>query len=599
MAKKNTPIKYTNRDFDSIRNDLIDHAKRYYADTFRDFNEASFGAMMVDSVAYVGDILSFYLDYQTNESFLDTAIEFNNVLKHGQAMGYKFSHNAASIAKLLFFISCPSNSNGQGPDSNYLPVLKRGSTFASKSGAQFTLIDDVDFSADDTEIIVQTTNAAGTTPTYYAVRATGRAVSGNFAVKAQSVGDFVKFRKIIIEDPDLTEIISVIDVEGNEYFEVENLSQNVVYTSVRNEGSDKNYAPSLLKPIIVPRRFTTSKDLTRTILQFGHGSETEPNKQFIADPSEIALDLHGKDYVSKTSFDPAKLIENDKFGVAPVNTTLTITYRSNPAGSDGVQVASVTQIVRPVFEFVSPATLSTSEKSTVINSLEVTNEESVGGGGSVPNMAELKEMIKGHFSSQNRAVTQQDYIALAYNMPPQYGAIKRSAVMKDVDSFKRNLNMYVVSQNYNGKLIITPNTVKNNLKTWINQYKMINDTIDILDAKILNVKIDFVVFGEKASNQYDVLSACISSLVGLYGERGHHSIGESLSISEIYQTLNAVPGVVDTFDVILSLATGTGYSDVFLDVENFITSDGRSLIVPEDFIVEIKNPIKDIKGSVR
>ena len=599
MAKKNTPIKYTSREFESIKNDLTDHAKRYYADTFKDFNSTSFGSMMLDSVAYVGDILSFYLDYQANESFLDTAIEYDNVLKHGQAMGFKLTHNAASTVKITFFVSCPANSNGQGPDQNYLPILKRGSVFSSESGLQFTLIDDVDFSSSDTDIVVQSTDAAGTTPTYYAIKTVGRAVSGELAVATKSIGSFVKFREVIVQDPDITEIVQVIDSEGNEYYEVENLAQNVIYTNVRNTSSDSDYAPSILKPIIVPRRFTTSKNLNRVVLQFGHGSEVEPNKQFVADPSEIALDLHGKDYVSNTSFDPAKLVENDKFGVAPVNTTLIITYRRNPAGSDGVQVNSINSVVQPIFEFTSPATLSESEKDVVVGSLEITNEESVGGSGGAPNMQELKMMIKGHFSSQNRAVTQQDYIALAYNMPPQFGGIKRAVVMKDVDSFKRNLNMYVVSENFSGKLIKTTDTTKQNLKTWVNQYKMINDTIDILDAKILNLKLDFVVFGEDGVNQYDLLSSCVTSLISLYDERGHFGIAEPLSISEIYRTLNAVPGVVDTFDVTVSLATGTGYSDVFLDVENFVTSDGQKLIVPEDFIIEIKDLVKDIKGSVR
>ena len=123
---KHPSIKYTSRDFNSIRNDLIEHAKRYYPDSFKDFNEASFGAMMVDSVAYVGDILSFYLDYQANESFLTTAHEYNNIIKHGKALGYKVAPAPSSYGMVTLFVRVPAAPSGFGPDTSFIPTLRRG-----------------------------------------------------------------------------------------------------------------------------------------------------------------------------------------------------------------------------------------------------------------------------------------------------------------------------------------------------------------------------------------------------------------------------------------------------------------------------------------
>ena len=143
MSRKKSPINFTSREYDSIRSELVKHAKRYYPDSFRDFSEASFGALMLDSVAYIGDQLSFYLDYQANESFLDTATEYNNIIKIARQMGYKFRGRPSSSGEATFYILVPANSLGLGPDSRYMPVLKKGSEFVSTSGVPFILNEDL------------------------------------------------------------------------------------------------------------------------------------------------------------------------------------------------------------------------------------------------------------------------------------------------------------------------------------------------------------------------------------------------------------------------------------------------------------------------
>ena len=226
--RDNVNINYLSRDFQTIKEDLLRYAKRYYPDTFKDFSTAGFGALMLDAVAYTSDMLSFYLDYQANESFLSTAIEYENVLKHGQTVGYKHQGARATHGVVTLYALIPANSDASGPDMNYAPIMKAGSTLSSTAAALFTLTSDVNFASPENEIVVAKTNSTTGEPTYYAVRAAGQVVSGENRVKDfKNLGDFVKFRKLTLPGNNVTEIISVTDSNGNEYFEVENLSQSI------------------------------------------------------------------------------------------------------------------------------------------------------------------------------------------------------------------------------------------------------------------------------------------------------------------------------------------------------------------------------------
>ena len=152
MAKR--PINYTSRDFETIKEDLVNYAKRYYPTTFKDFNEASFGSLMLDLVAYVGDQLSFYADYQANESFLDSAIEFKNIVRLCKQLGYKLPGAAVASGNCTFYVKVPASSTTRGPDLNYFPILQRGTTLSSTNGASYTLVENVDFTKSSNEITV-------------------------------------------------------------------------------------------------------------------------------------------------------------------------------------------------------------------------------------------------------------------------------------------------------------------------------------------------------------------------------------------------------------------------------------------------------------
>jgi len=597
MPKRKPTIRYTSRDYATIRRDLLAYAERYYPDTFRDFNEASFGSLMVDTVSYIGDILSFYLDYQANESFLDTAIEYNNVIRHGRQMGYKYARTHASIGALSCYVIVPALSEGLGPDTDYIPVLRKNSTFSTNRGNIFTLLEEVDFMKSENDIVVAAVNSDTGVPTSYAIKALGKVMSGELVQTTIPVGAYEKFKKVEVRDINITEIVSVFDSEGREYFEVDFLSQNVIYKEILNTSSDSTEVPNILKPVVVPRRFTVINERRSTFLQFGYGTENVISDNVLADPSDIALNLHGRTYVVDSSFDPSKLIETDKFGVAPVNTTLRVTYRKNRDSNVNATVGTITQVVGSNFKFKNKSSLVSTKVNTVINSLEVENENPVVGDVSLPSIDELKIRMGDVFAAQNRAVTKQDYKTLVYSMPPKFGAIKRCNIMQDHDSFKRNMNLYVVSSLRNGQLAASTSTLKENLKTWINKSRMINDTVDILDVKIVNIKIDFVATANLEFDKFVVLNEAIVTL------RDHFSvkmdIGENLVVTDIYNKLNKIRGISDVEQVKITNVLGTGYSSVVYNIEDFTSADENIIYAPENVIFEVKYLFKDIKGAIK
>lgn len=593
--KKKIPINYTNREFDGIRNDLEQIAERFYPDTFQDFSEASFGSIVLDSIAYVGDQLSFYLDYNVNEMFLDTSFQLTNVLRHGRIMGYKNQGRPSTYGVVSLYIRVPASTVGLGPDTRYLPVLKRGSRFTSQSGLNFVLTDNVDFSDPKNETVVANVDSTTGAPTFFAVKAYGNVVSGFFKRDTVEVGDFERFKLLEVQSANVAEIISVTDSEGNEYYEVENLSQDIIYKEIPNNNFREENAPSVMKPFLVSRKFVSFTERSRTFIQFGSGNPNETD--VVAEPQKVALDIFGKSYVTDTTFDPTKLTKNQNFGVVPSNTTLEVIYRvTNPSNSN-TAVGNLRSVSNARFDFENRTSLLSSRVEAVINSLEVSNEKPITGDVSLPSTGEVKRRIYDSFSTQNRAVTQVDYENLAYRMPVKYGSIKRCSVQKDPDSQKRNLNMYVVSEDSFGKLTLSSDTIKKNLKVWLNQHRMINDTVDIIDPFILNVGVNFVVSSKQGVNKFDLLERCVAALGAKFGQP--YYIGEDINISEMYQELGKISGVHEVINIKIVSQVGSNYSGSSIDINQNLSPDGTKIIIPKNAVVEIKYPDVDIKGQVR
>ena len=597
MRKKKVPVNYTSRDFESIKEELVRHAKRYYPDAYQDFNEAGFGSLLFDTVAYVGDMLSFYLDYQANESFLDTANEQENIIRLAKQLGYKYDNSASSTGYASFYIYVPSLSDGSGPDSRYVPILRKNSTFSSANGTQFILESDLVFDSSTSEIAIGRTDENTGLPTYFAVKAYGKVSSGKYNTANVSVGQYKKFLKLQVPLQNVVEIISVRDQNGFDYYEVENLAQDIVYKSIVNRNSANDKVDNLIRPLYVPRRFVVDKNGRDTFLQFGSGKdETDSNKEAIVDPSSVVLKFNAKEYISDLSFDPNKLLETNKMGIVPSETTLSITARVNTNTDVNISANSLNIINDARIEFNNEAELDQDVIGFIKNSLEVNNENPILGYVSNINSQDLKKMAYSTFSSQGRAVTQEDYRSLLYRMPKKFGSIKRANVIRDAHSYKRNLNIYIISENNLSQLQQAPTALKENAKIWLTENKMINDVVDIIDAKIVNFSIRFQITNDDRFPKEQTLASCLNSLKEFYKIKPN--IGEPFSISDVYRTLRNVEGVLDVISVVIVNKNGGNYSPVSFDVAMPKSSDNRYIDIPQNAVWEIKFPNSDSQGVV-
>jgi hypothetical protein len=256
----------------------------------------------------------------------------------------------------------------------------------------------------------------------------------------------------------------------------------------------------------------------------------------------------------------------------------------------------VKRIVTPIIEFADPGVSTLPAAADVIDSIECYNEEPLGGTVSLPTVEDVRRSTLNYFPTQNRAVTSTDYEALAYAMPSEFGSIKRCRVVRDQDSLKRNLNMYVLSEGTTGRLETANAALKDNLKIWLNRYRMINDTVDILDAKIVNIGIEFEVVSDNTNN-FDVLQSSTRAIQDKFVRQWF--IGERLSVTEIYSVLNSVRGVADVTNVKVTVNSGGRYSQTGFNIDSQTSPDGRYISIPDNVALELKFPRTDIKGSVK
>ena len=594
---KNVKIEYTARDFDKIKKELVDFAQRYYPDNYRDFSTPSFGSMLLDTVSYVGDVLSYYLDYSVNESFLDTSIEFDNIRRHARSLGYNFSGVPSSYGIITMYVIVPSNADGTAPDMSYSPIVRRGTSFTSNNGGNFILTEDVDFSDPNNDVVAARFDPDSGQTTFFAIRGYGQIQSGLIQVAKADLRNegYVKFRKVRVGPSTITEILRVVDSDGNTYYEVDNLSQETIFVETTNKNAAADGVRSILKPFAASRRFTVERDDIGTYLQFGFGVQNE-DTDGIVEPSKVALKMHGKNYISKTAFDPSKLIQTNKLGIAPANTILRISYRTNTQDTNNTGAKTITNVNNRFVDFKEPLVLIKSKAQSVIDSLEVINEDALFTVNNDQTLEELKQRAKSFYATQNRAVTKQDYESFVYNMPKKFGAIKRANVVNSPFNPERKIHLYVIGEDNNNNLAPANIMIKNNLINWLSKYKNLNDSIEIYDAKVLNFGIDFKVIGDKRFSTNFTYNACIQALGDLYSETFY--IGEPLYVSKIFQSLNKLESVTDVLSInIFALSNGV-YSSSSVNFSELLSIDGSYYKAPKNCVFELRFPKTDIKGSV-
>lgn len=630
-------IKYLGRDFDSIKQGLIDFVKTYYPNTYNDFNEASPGMMFLELVAYVGDTLNYYVDSQLKESLLLQATEKKNVLAIAAAMGYKPKISVPSNATLDVYQLMPATGSGINaqPDTRYTLRINPGMrvqstvnvsspTITETVPVDFYVQDIVDFAIDTVddpvEYSVYTLDANGN-PEYYLAKKQVNAVSAAPVTTTIEVGAPTKFFKFKIPfdttPPDFIGIDNIIDSDGNTWYEVPYLAQDTIFEQITNTAfNDPDAAvysdeiPYLLKLKKVPRRFVTRILDDGIEIQFGAGISTSEDEELLPTPDNIGVNLPTGKIDMDASIDPNVPGVTKAYGIAPSNTTLTVTYLKGGGVNSNVASNVITTITGVDTSIVNFPTNTTTLNTTILNSLAVNNPQAASGGRAEETLDEVRQNALKQLSSQNRAVTREDYIIRALAMPPQFGSVTKVFITPDEQNNLLTgdsgdmvanplaMNMYILGYNEDKQITTVNRAVKENLKSYISHYRMLTDSINIRDAYVVNIQVNFDIIPLRDRNANEVLLTCINAMKD-YFNIDKWQISQPIMLSDIYNVLLAQPGVqtVTKVDISNLNDSSLGYSNIFYGVQQ-ATRNGIIYPSLDPMIFEVKFPDNDIKGRI-
>jgi|TARA_R110001592_G_scaffold60684_1_gene184697 hypothetical protein len=613
-------IKYLNKDFNSFRDQLIEFTKTYYPNTFNDFSEGSPGMMFMEMAAYVGDVLSYYTDTQLQETFLDTAQERSNLFHLAYTLGYKPQVTAASSAQLEIFQLVPSKLSGDEyiPDYNYSITLNPPTSFNTNSGIIFNLEKKVDFayssSFDETVASVYQLDS-NNNPQYFLLMKKTPVISAKLTEKSITIGALERFKITPIIDDKIISIQSVIDSDGNEWTEVPYLAQNTVFEELPNVKSNnptlsefQSETPYLLKLKKVPRRFTTRFTSEGILeLHFGAGiNNDKADEQIIPNPDNVGLGHRDGRSKLNEAYDPSNFLYTKTYGQVPSNTTLTVTYLKGGGISANVPSDTITNLETTKIS-MNP-NLNGSLSTFCKESLACSNPEPARGGGVGDTIEDIRLNTVASFSAQQRTITKDDYMLRTLSLPAKFGKIAKAYITKD-STLKNTIglndqqnpfasNLYVLGYNTDKYLVNTNNATKTNLITYLNEFRPLTDSINIKDAFVINLGIDFEITTFKNTNNQEVLLNCISELKE-YFNIDKWQINQPIISSEVYNLIAQVKGVQSVQDLTLKNLTGVskGYS---LYKYDFNTATKNDIIYPsmDPSIFEIKYPNQDIKGKI-
>ena len=612
-------VKYLSKDFNSFKNQLIEFSKIYFPDNFNDFSEGNPGMMFLEMAAYVGDVLSFYTDTQLRESFLSLAQDSDNLYNLAYAMGYKPKITTAASADLSMTQLVPSDSsNDYNPDYDYALTINKNSTFKSTGGTVFYTTKDARFgfssSFEPTTVSIYQYDS-NNNPEYYLLKKTIPAISGETKTQTFNIGNALKYQTLNLFDTNIISIESITDSDGNEWTEVPYLAQDTIFEEVQNLAANdpilhqyNHQTPYLLKLKKTTKRFTTRIKPNNSIeIQFGAGVSSKSDEQIIPNPDNIGLGI--KDGRSKldTAYDPSNFLYTRAYGEAPANTTLTVTYLVGGGLKSNVNSNTITQ-TETLYHTKNP-NMNASMMSFVVGSLTTTNPEAARGGGSGESTEEIRMNAMAHFAAQHRTVTKNDYLVRALSMPPQFGRIAKAYIMQDDQTSPLTtepnripnplaLNLYTLGYDVNKRLANLNNATKTNLSTYLEQYRMLTDAVNIKNAYVINFLLDFEITVFKNYNNEEVLLQCITELKN-YFNIDKWQINQPISISEVKNLIGAIRGVQTVESVIFMNKSGEslGYSQYRYDF-NKATKNGVIYPSMDPSIFEIKYPNQDINGKV-
>jgi len=617
MADIKRNIKYLNKDFNSFKKSLIEYTKSYFPDTFNDFSENSTGVLFMEMTSYVGDVLSFYLDNQIQETFIQSARQVENLYSLSYMLGYTPKTTSAATTNIDFFQQIPAKTvNGDiVPDFNYSLKIPENTPISSDNGedTNFIIEDPIDFSFsssfDPTEITVY--QIQGDEPTFFLLKKTRKAISATIETTSFNFTTPKKFDTRIINDNNIIGILDVFDTDGNEWYEVPNLAQDTIFDTIKNDNvNNPNYtdndAPELLKLKKVQTRFA-SRFINRTNLelQFGAGSPGLNTEEIVPNPDNVGLGLPFEKNKLTTAFSPVNFMFTDTYGLPPSDTILNIRYLKGGGLGSNIEANALTIINTDNVTFVKPNLANTTLANTIFNSLAANNPEAASGGKSGDSIEEIRKNALGSFQNQLRTVTKKDYLIRALSMPSNLGVISKAYTTptKVGDSIRPGelptiLDLFVLSYNNNKNLTVASPTIKRNLQTYLSEYRMINDSIKIKDAFIVNIGVEFKIVVLPNYNNNEVISRAIDG-IAIYFNIDNWQINEPIILKDLFILLDKIEGVQTVKDVKISNIVGEniGYSNTAYDIEG-ATIDNVVYPSIDPMIFEVKNPSQDIKGRV-
>ena len=612
MAKTNRDIKYINRDFESFRSRLIEFSQTYFPSTYNDFSSTSPGMMFMEQSSYVGDVLSFYLDNQFQETFIQYAQQTNNVFELAYMFGYRPKTTGVAQTSVDFYQQLPyiTDSNGNHiPDYSYAITINENTTITSQNGASFITQDKIDFSVssslDPTEVSVY--QISGNKPQYFLLKKSRNAISSTINTTSFSFGSPQQFATINIQANNIIKILDITDSDGNIWYEVDHLAQEMVFDSIKNTNiNDPNKiddTPFLLKLKKVARRFATRfTSLSNLQIQFGAGSPSDTTEEITPNPNNVGIGLPFKKDKLTTAFSPLNFLYTGTYGISPANTTLTIRYLTGGGVNSNITANSLTNLNTGNTRF-NNINLDSTLANYIFASLSTSNPIAATGGRGGDTLEEIRQNTLALVPSQKRSVTADDYLIRALSMPSEYGAISKAYIEQpkltdNQVSTIETLSLYVLSLNFSGQLDYANTTLKNNLRTYLSQYRMIGDNIEIRDAYVINIGVNFEIIVLPEYNNNEVLLSCISSIQS-YFLIDKWQLNQPIMIRDLYILLDKIKGVqtVKNVSVVNKAGTSTGYSQYAYDIEG---ATQNQVIYPslDPSIFELKYPNQDIKGKV-
>ena len=637
-GKVSKEVRYLNKDFSQIRNNLIEFSKQYYPNTYKDFNESSPGMMFIEMASYVGDVMSYYVDSQFKESLLGYSEELRTLYSMAQTFGYKPRLTAPSQVTLDIFQLVPAKGTASSiePDYDYALNIPVGARVETSDGVTFRTIQGCDFRYNNTTSSPRVTTVFETdsndSPTFYLLKKQVQAQSGAITSEDFTFTSAKKYSRIKLSNTNIIDIISVVDSDGNNWNEVDSLAQDTVFDEVENNSNNdpelaqySDDAPYLLKLKRVSRRFTTYRRPDgKTELRFGAGVSDNADEDIIPNPDNVGSNLPDNPSKIYETFDPSNFLKTKTYGLAPSNTTLSISYQYGGGIQDNVGVDEINKIAGITLE-IDSTNLSQSTLDTVKQSVRISNPEASSGGLGAESVDELRENIKAFFQAQGRAVTKEDYIIRTYALPDKYGNIAKAYIVQDdqlsgtpQSSYQITqedvgkplseiqnripnplaLNLYVLGYNSNRKLSLVNDAVKQNLKTYLSRFRPITDAVNIKNGYIINIGVDYKIITKSNFSQEQVLGL-VNERVAEFFNIDNWQINQPIVLSDLGYEISLVDGVASVTDIkiVNKYRTSQGYSGNGYDVDGALKN---GILYPslDPSIFEVKFPLKDIRGEV-